>query len=140
MEYCHLNLLDRVQRWAKQLICGVNLIGHQQSCQRQQHQRQQQQQQHEQRQADPAALTAEPAVKESMEHRWSFAVLTVVYKAKILQMTHLKVLGTTWKRSEPSVRAMLSNDSLLEVPRSHSNTHQWSFYCCSFVVLERHHR
>ena len=52
---------------------------------------------------------------------------------KIQQVTHMRDLGTAWRRSERSTRTVLSNDSLLEVPRSHSSTHQRSFSAATVV-------
>ena len=129
---CHLNLLDRVQRRAERLICGANLSGHQQPWRRQQHQRQHQQQQ--QRLNNPASAAAEPAVRDSLDHRRRVAALTVLHKAQIQQVIHLRDLETAWRRSERSIRTVLSNDSLLEVPESHSSPHQRSFSVATVVL------
>ena len=92
---------------------SANLLGHLPG-----HQQPWQQQQQRQ------AAAAKPAVRDSLEHRQRVAALTVLHKAQIQQMRDLE---TAWRRSERNMRTVLSNDSLLEVSRSHSSTHQRSF-------------
>ena len=121
---CHLKLLDKVQQRAERLIAGA-----QQPAQQQQRHPQQQQQQlvqpsQQSRQQQHEAL-GDPVLRDSLEHRRKVAALTVLYKAQVAHVPHLMDLRATWRRSERSTRTVLSgNDFLLEVPRSHSNTHQ----------------
>ncbi|XP_045121812.1 uncharacterized protein LOC123510597 [Portunus trituberculatus] len=114
----HLTLLDKVQRRAERLISNA----------RQQHlprqpwrQRQQQQQQQQQRQEDRQVL------RDTLDHRRKVAALTVLHKAQIQNVPHLADLRATWRRSERNTRTVLSNDLLLEAPRSRSSTHKRAF-------------
>ena len=66
-------------------------------------------------------------MRKNLEYQRKVAALTVLHKAQIQQVTHLRDLGTAWRRFERSTRTVLINDSLLEVLRSHSSTHQRSF-------------
>ncbi len=62
-----------------------------------------------------------------LEHHRRVAALTVLHKAQVQHVPHLTDLRATWRRSELCTRTVLSNDSLLEVPRSYSTTHQRAF-------------
>ena len=118
---CHLNLLDKVQRWAERLISVAHqLQPHQQPWQQQQQQQEQQ-----------TGVTE--LLRDSLEHRRRVAAMTVLHKAQIQHVPHLADLRTTWRRSERSTRTVLGNDSLLEVPRSRSNAHQRAFSTAAVV-------
>ncbi|XP_063862157.1 uncharacterized protein LOC135101791 [Scylla paramamosain] len=70
--------------------------------------------------------TAAPAL-DCLEHRRKVAALTALHKAQVQHVPHLADLRATWRRSERCTRTVLSNDSLLEVSRSYSTTHQRAF-------------
>ncbi|XP_045128968.1 ras guanine nucleotide exchange factor B-like [Portunus trituberculatus] len=131
---CHLSLLDKVQRRAERLISGAT--HHQQHhphwWRRQQHRQpqQEQQQQQEQRQQEEQQRHD---MRDSLEHRRRVAALTVLHKAQVQRVPHLTNLGTTWRRHEVGTRTVSANDLLLEVPRSHSSTHQRAFTSAAVV-------
>ncbi|XP_045101390.1 uncharacterized protein LOC123498345 [Portunus trituberculatus] len=112
---CHLSLLDKVQRRAERLISGAT--HHQQH---QPHWRRRQRQQEEQQRHD-------------LEHRRRVAALTVLHKAQVQRVPHLTDLRATWRRHEVGTRTVSANDLLLEVPRSHSSTHQRAFTSAAVV-------
>ena len=117
---CHLNLLDKVQRRAERLISGAQQP-HPPPQQPQQPRRQQQQQ------------GDDPVLRDTLEHRRRVAALTVLHKAQIHQVPHLADLRATWRRSERCTRTVQGNELLLEVPRSHSSTHQRTFSSAAAV-------
>ncbi|MPC92470.1 hypothetical protein E2C01_087561 [Portunus trituberculatus] len=109
---CHLSLQDKVQRRVERLISSAthHQLHHPHWWRRQQHrQPQQEQQRHD--------------LRDSLEHSRRVAALTVLHKAQLQRIPHLTDLGATWRRHEVGTRTMLAND-FLEVPRSHSSTHQ----------------
>lgn len=117
---CHLNLLDKVQRRAERLINDAR----QPRPPPQQPWRQQRQQ---------LGQEDEPELRDTLEHRRRVAALTVLHKAQIQQVPHLADLRATWRRSERCTRTVQSNDLLLEVPRSHSSSHQRTFSSAAAV-------
>ena len=126
---CHLNLLDKVQRRAERLIRGCHHLRpeHQWARQRPQLQQQQHPPRHEGR--DGAA----PRQLDSLEHRRRVAALTVLHKAQVGQVAHLADLRATWRRPERSTRTVLSNASLLNVPRARTSTQQRAFSTAAVV-------
>ncbi|XP_045118181.1 uncharacterized protein LOC123508485 [Portunus trituberculatus] len=72
-------------------------------------------------------------LRDSLEHRRRVAALTVLHKAQVQRVPHLTDLGATWRRHEVGTRTVSANDLLLEVPRSHSSTHQRAFTSAAVV-------
>ena len=124
---CHLNLLDKVQRRAERLISGARQPHLTRQPWRQRQQQQQHQQQQQQRQEDGQVL------RDTLDHRRRVAALTVLHKAQIQNVPHLADLRATWRRSERNTRTVLSNNLLLEAPRSRSSTHQRAFSSATVV-------
>lgn len=93
----HLNLLDKVQRRAEQLIaCAA------------------------QREEVLPQL-------DTLEHRRKVASLTVMHKAQVQHVSHLSGLRLPWRQSQRSTRSVLTSDCQVEVPCSRSSTHQRTF-------------
>ena len=117
---CHLSLLDKVQRRVERLI--------QAAC----HHPQQQQPQPRHNPQVQGTSAAVPRL-DNLEHRRRVAALTALHKVQVQQVPHLTGLSISRRRSERSTRTVLSNDSLLEVPRSHTVTHQRAFTAATVV-------
>ena len=127
---CHLSLLDKVQRRAERLIAAAqrpNERQHHLPMQQQQQQQQPRRQRTGRQEEGHHAPETESVLGDSLEHRRRVAALTVLHKAQLQHVPHLAGLRATWRRSERSTRTVLSNDFLLEVPRSRSSTHQRTF-------------
>ena len=127
---CHLNLLEKIQRRAERLIRDAPLPPPRQQQEVQQQQQHQQQQQRQQQHHDNhpvQQMAAAVSQLDSLDHRRRVAALTTLHKANIQHVPALTGLVVPRRRSERSTRTVLCNDSLLEVPRSHTSTHQRAF-------------
>ena len=64
---------------------------------------------------------------DSLEHRRKVGALTALHKAQVQHVAHLSGLRIPWRQPIRSTRSVLPSNCQVEVPRSHSATHQRTF-------------